>query len=182
MGRTSPAVAFKMAWTGTRVEPPHCWASGYLGNSILNLYRTMLPDETTARSLTEMQRPARGAGNSCPCLCKDWTAGLWGMEGSQLGLAAQLPHIAMELNPASHEDREHRPKGAGKETDVLCWKPLNIVAFRKCGRRQPLITRNALPVPLPEVLRAGKRYSVHVTVTKVSAPQVQPAVGWPLPN
>lgn len=171
-----------MAWTGTRAEPPHFWVSGYLGNSILNPYWTMLPDKTIAQLLMEMQQAARDTGNSCPCLWKDWTAGLWGMGGSQLGLVAQLPHIAMELNPASHNDREHRPKGAGKETDVMCWKPLNILAFRKCGPKQPLITRNTLPVPLPEALRAGKRYCVHVTVTKASALQVQLAVSWPLPN
>lgn len=38
---------------------------------------------------------------------------------------------------------------------------LNILAFRKSGRRQPLITRNTLPVPLPEASHARKRYCIY---------------------
>lgn len=45
-------------------------------------------------------------------------SGEWG--GSQLKFGAQLPHMAMELNPPSCRDTEHGHKGAGGETDVLC--------------------------------------------------------------
>ena len=99
----------------------------------------MLLGETIALLLTEMQqsslmeqefpktkancwraRAARDTGNYCPCLCKDSAAVFWGMGGSQLKLGAQLPHMAMELNPPSCRDTEHRHKGAGEDTDVLC--------------------------------------------------------------